>query len=119
MSNINNAFLLDLGLVLGSLAIVCRLAIFRIKHKEFLRKNKPGTQIYEMREKIVRVRWLIISSIFALAFLVKLAVDANTIASSDAPDKNFVLVVIPLAALLIFGLIGYVGYNMLIKPNKK
>ncbi len=119
MSNINSQFLMDLGLVSGSLAITCRLVLFRISHKTFLKNNKPGTPSYEARMKVMRPYWLIGSSLVSLLFIVKLFSDARAIATSNAPDKYFVLVVVPLAAFLVFGLISYVGYNLFIKTDKK
>ena len=119
MSNINGQFLIDLGLVLGSLAITCRLVLFRINHKAFLKNNKPGTPNYEARMKVMRPYWLIGSSLVALLFILKLFNVARAIAMSNAPDRYFVLVIVPLAALLVFGLIFYVGYNLFIKTDKK
>ena len=121
MSQINREFLFDTALVISTVLITSRLLYLRINRESYMQKNKyhSGMSEYETINKLTRIHVLILATIITLLLIARLIFVVHSILGSSDSNKQFILIFVPTAAIVLGAFGCYIAYKSFGKEKPK
>ena len=114
MSQVNVEFLFDTALTISTVGITLRLLYLKINRKAYLVKHDyhPGMAEYESISKATRPIVLVISILATVLIVSRLIYVVHNILAQHNPDNTFILIFVPVAAILLGAFGCLVSYKL-------
>jgi len=93
-----------------SLFYVVYIIYGRVKRKSIIGNYRPGVPGYDVFRKIIANKFLVISSILAVFFILNAIFDARRVLQSSYSDS--VLIVAPVGVILLFLLVIFISSRL-------
>ena len=108
--NPNMAYSTDVTLAFMSLFFIAYIIYGRINNRSLIGGYKQGVPGYEVFRKIITNKYLAISSVLAVLFILNAVLDARRVLQS--PYSDSVLVIAPVGIILLFSVIVLISSGL-------